>query len=248
MVRATSEAAYASGKAHLDRGELEQALVDLDTAKTNDPDNRQDIQQALDQALRQLQALTPTVGPTVAQARTIVVATVPAASPAVSVVPLPSASAASLTTWQDPQGRFAIGVPAGWSVVDSPQALVGTAVVEFRDASGQGELDVAVDSAAHAVSPELYAASIELAMQQQVPGYAAEQSLPIGVAGTAGFRRVFTFTQRDASGNEHQARGLQVVVLKGSTPYVIAASAPAELFQNQYGGVFQQMVDSFRFS
>jgi hypothetical protein len=37
VVRATSEAAYASGKAHLERGELAAALIDLDKAKTNDP-------------------------------------------------------------------------------------------------------------------------------------------------------------------------------------------------------------------
>ena len=40
VVRATSQAAYATGKAHLDRGELQAALVDLDTASTNDPDTR----------------------------------------------------------------------------------------------------------------------------------------------------------------------------------------------------------------
>src|ERR671933_1914063 len=57
VVRATSQAAYASGKAHLDRGEFLQACVDLDTAKTNDPDNRPEIEQALGQALQR--CLTP---------------------------------------------------------------------------------------------------------------------------------------------------------------------------------------------
>ena len=48
------------GKAHLDRGELEAALIALDTAKTNDADNRQDIQQALAQTISELAAETPT--------------------------------------------------------------------------------------------------------------------------------------------------------------------------------------------
>src|SRR5205814_8282877 len=57
VVRATSQAAFASGKAHLDRGEYLQACVDLDAARTNDPDRLPEIQQALDQALQR--CLTP---------------------------------------------------------------------------------------------------------------------------------------------------------------------------------------------
>src|SRR5437870_8855846 len=82
VVRATAQAAYASGKAHLDRGEYLQACVDLDLAKTNDPDNRPEIQQALEQALQH--CLTPppeaTAAPAPAQVRTIVVATLAAAA------------------------------------------------------------------------------------------------------------------------------------------------------------------------
>src|SRR5258708_7144978 len=80
VVRAAAEAAYASGKAHLDRGELQAALIDLDTARTNDPDNRQDIEQAIAETLRQLALQTPTTEPTPAP-RSVVVATVPAARP-----------------------------------------------------------------------------------------------------------------------------------------------------------------------
>src|SRR6266849_5631163 len=83
VVRATSQAAYATGQAHLDRGELQAALVDLDTATTNDPDNRQDIQQALAQTLSQLALQTPTAEPTSAP-RNLIVTTVPAAIPAIA--------------------------------------------------------------------------------------------------------------------------------------------------------------------
>jgi hypothetical protein len=208
--------------------------------------------------LARLQALTPTAGaaaagtaqPTQAAQRTIVVATAPAAAPAVSPAargPSPSA-VAGLVTWTDPQGRFTIGAPAGWTAVGQPQSLVGTAVVQFRDPSMQAECDVAVDSSAHAVSPELYAASIELAMQQQVPGYASEQVVPGSTGGSASIRRVFTFTQHDASGRDYQARGVQVVVLKGTTPYIISGSAPAAQFTDQFGAIFDQMIESFHFS
>ena len=47
VVRATSQAAYQTGKAHLDSGEFLAACVDLDKAKVADPDNRPEIQQAL---------------------------------------------------------------------------------------------------------------------------------------------------------------------------------------------------------
>ena len=149
--------------------------------------------------------------------------------------------------WKDPQGRFAIGRAADWSAVDEPQSLFGTSVVEFRDMSGRAEIDVAVDGSTKAVSPELYAASMELAMRQQVPGYASEQVQPSATAGSPSVRRVYTFTQRDASGQDHQARGFQVTLVKGSTPYIIAGSAPAAQFQ-EFSPTFDQMVQSFQFS
>jgi hypothetical protein len=152
-----------------------------------------------------------------------------------------------LVAWSDPQGRFSIAAPPDWARVDQPQALFGSGVVQFRDPSGRAEVEVAVDTSTRAVSPELYAASIELAMQQQVPGYASEQVLPGNTAGNPSIRRVFTFTQHDASGQDHQARGFQATVVKGSTPYVISGSAPADQYQ-QYTPTFDRIVESFRFS
>src|SRR5438067_1022116 len=80
VVRATSQAAYQAGQTALAQGDYLQACVYLDTAKTDDPDNRSDIQQALDQALAH--CLTPVAEPTsppvAAQQRTVVVATLAA--------------------------------------------------------------------------------------------------------------------------------------------------------------------------
>src|SRR5712692_9855160 len=70
VVRATSQAAYQTGKAHLDRGEFLPACVDLDKAKVADPDNRPEIQQALEAALQH--CLTPVVEPTPAQRGNVV--------------------------------------------------------------------------------------------------------------------------------------------------------------------------------
>jgi hypothetical protein len=262
VVRATAQAAYASGKAHLDHGEYLQACVDLDTAKTNDPDNDPAITQALGQALQY--CLTPAAEATAAPAQarpTLIVATVGAvltqAAPAPAAAPTArptsgstaqeAPASADLMTWRDPQGRFSISRPPDWRAIDEPRSLFGTSVVEFGDMSGRAELDVAVDTTSKAVSPELYAASMELAMQQQVPGYASEQVQPGATAGSPSVRRVFTFTQRDASGKEHQARGFQVTLVKGSTPYIISGSTPAEQFQ-EFSPTFDQMVQSFQFS
>ena len=275
IVRATSQAAYQTGKAHLDRGEFLPACVDLDKAKVADPDNRPEIQQALAEALQH--CLTPVVEPTPAQ-RGVVVATlalviptVPARGPAVTATPVEAAAkpsvvaaaspgatpgtgataqtavAQTLVAWRDPQGRFAISAPPDWVTLPQPLALFGTGVVQFRDPSGRAVFEVAVDSASKAVSPELYAATMEIAMQQQVPGYAGEQFSPGSTAGQPSVRRVFTFTQRDAAGHDLQGRSFQVTVLKGSTPYIISGSAPAEQFQ-QYVPTFDQIVQSFRFS
>jgi hypothetical protein len=152
-----------------------------------------------------------------------------------------------LVPWSDPQGRFTIEAPAAWARIDQPTVLFGTGIVQFRDPSGRAEADVAVDNSTKAVSPELYSASMEIAMQKQVPGYAGEEVQPGTAAGNPSIRRVFTFTQRDASGQDHQARGFQVTVLKGSTPYIIGGSAPADQFQ-QYSPTFDQIVESFKFS
>src|SRR6266849_509526 len=84
VVRATSQAAYQTGKGHLDRGEFLPACVDLDKAKVADPDNRPEIQQALEVALQH--CLTPVVEPTPAQRGNVVatlalvIPTVPAQS------------------------------------------------------------------------------------------------------------------------------------------------------------------------
>jgi hypothetical protein len=280
VVRATSQAAYQTGQAFLDRGDLQGCPL-IDTAKTTDPDNRPEIQRALERCLTAIAEL-PTPAPATPSQRTIVIATLaivpqgPAgsglpttATPAVAATSKPSAATTltrspgasaqptataqtasaqtPLVTWPDPQGRFSIGAPADWTTLAQPQALFGTGVVQFRDPSGGAEVDVAVDSSSKAVSPELYAASMDLAMQQQVPGYATEQVVPGSTSGQPSIRRVFTFTQRDAAGHELQARSFQVTVLKGSTPYIISGSAPAEQFQ-QYNPTFDQMVLSFRFS
>src|SRR5438128_7553357 len=227
VVRATAQAAYSSGKAHLDRGEYLQACVDLDTAKTNDPDNNPAIEQALGQALQY--CLTPVAEATSppAQARpTLAVGTLASAAtaapkPASVATPVPTprptsdATGASadgssdLAMWKDPQGRFAIGRAADWSTVDEPQSLFGTSVVEFRDMSGRAEIDVAVDGSAKAVSPELYAASMELAMRQQARGYASEQVQPGATAGSASLPRAYILTPRHARATARQARALQ---------------------------------------
>jgi hypothetical protein len=269
VVRATSQAAYQAGKDFLDRGDLRGCPL-IDAAKTNDPDNRPEIQQALERCLQAIAELpTPTAAPPPAQ-RTIVLATLPAAAPAApqstppAVVTKPTtvaspvaaaqptatrqaAPAQTLVSWRDPQGRFTISAPPDWPKADRVQTLFGTGVVQFHDPSGQAEVDVAVDTVTRVVSPELYAASMEITMQQQVPGYASEQVLPTATSNNPSIRRIFTFMQRDASGRDFQARGFQVTVLKGSTPYIISGSAPAEQFQ-QYGATFDQMVETFRFS
>src|SRR5947207_13665385 len=103
VVRATSQAAYQSGKAHLDSGEFLAACVELDKAKVADPDNRPEIQQALETALQH--CLTPVVEPTPAQrgnvvaTLVVVVPTVPAqGGPATPTAALAAAKPTAATT------------------------------------------------------------------------------------------------------------------------------------------------------
>jgi hypothetical protein len=276
VVRATADAAYRAGQADLDRGQLEQALVELDQAKTNDPDNRPEIQQALDETIRRIQALPPATETAIiggqgalvtstAAARTAAPQgqSAPATAPAGTATgqpPRPVAtaaqpggaagqtpSAAGLMTWRDAQGRFSIGAPPGWETLNAPQAMFGSGVVGFRDPQGQGqaELEVAVDTSTRAVSPELYAASMELAMQQ-VPGYALDSVQPGTTAGNPSVRRVFSQTRQDADGHDYTARGFQVAIVRGSTAYVVSAFAPAQRYA-EYSATFERMLDSLAF-
>jgi hypothetical protein len=312
VVRATAQAAYQSGKALLDSGDVVRGCPLIDQAKTNDPDNRADIERDLERCLAAIAAAAPPTSavptavakpalptlpaagvptatsagaPTAANAPTAAAAPTTlagstAATPATQSLPtaaaapttlarstaatpatqsLPTAvavptSAATTTaamsdmaTYHDAQQRFSIAAPPEWSVVDQPQVLFGSGIVEFRDPSGRAALSVAVDSNGRAVSPELYAASMELAMQQQVPGYALDSVQPSTTAANPSVRRAFTFTQRDSSGRDLTTRAFQITVLRGTTPYIITASAPADQFQ-QLGATFERMVDSFRFS
>ena len=70
----------AAGQTAVARSDYLQACLDFDTAKTNDPDNRPEIQQALDQALARCltPAPQPTSPPAAAPQRTLVVATLAA--------------------------------------------------------------------------------------------------------------------------------------------------------------------------
>src|SRR4051794_25832954 len=80
VVRATSQAAFQTGKSYLDQGDIIRGCPAIDLAKTNDPDNNPDIQHALEQCLAAIVAAatdTPTTVPTAPQ-RPIVVPTVPA--------------------------------------------------------------------------------------------------------------------------------------------------------------------------
>jgi hypothetical protein len=164
-------------------------------------------------------------------------------TPANLVAPTPGSS--GLVTWRDPQGRFSIGAPPDWPTLDAPPAMFGTGVVGFRDRGGLADLTVAVDTATRAVSPELYAASMELAMQQ-VPGYALDGVQPGTTGGNPSVRRVFSQTRQDPSGRDYTAHGLQVAIVRGATAYVVAAFAPADQYP-QFSPTFERMLDSLAF-
>jgi hypothetical protein len=257
VVRATAQAAFQAGRDYVDRGDVVRGCPLIDTAKTNDPDKRADIQAELERCLAAIINATPAPVATLTTPATRVVPTVPALAkptlaPAATAVPVATALAASpptgaeLIPYLDRQSRFSIAAPPDWTRTDGPQVLFGTGVVEFRDTTGWAGVSVSVDAAARAVSPELYAASMELSMQQ-VPGYSLEQVQPGTTAGNPSVRRIVTFTQRDSAGGEVNARAVQLTVLKGSTPYILTASAPADQFA-QFSPLFDRMVDSFRFS
>ncbi len=229
-VRERAQSDYQQGQQALARGDLEQALASFDQAAVNDPDRRQDIRAALDQTLQRIRAATP------------VVAVTPTRAPATAAAdPTPPVGMAA---YDDPSGRFRLAVPRDWRTVASPRAAFGTGVVAFASPDGTAELLVSADQSAEAISPELYAAKMELAMEK-APGYALQALVPETSAGGPAIRRTFTVRQQGTAGVEQVEAAFQLVLLRGSTPWVLEASAPADRFST-VAPTLDAMAASFR--
>lgn len=247
VVRAIADASYREGVVLMNEGRLEEALVVLNRASLNDPDSRQDIRQAIDEVVSRLRAQPA------APTRTPIPTRTPLPVQPTSVArdtptPAPAAKDAlpkDYEFWADSQGRFRIARPSAWQASVNPQAAFGAGIVAFREPGGVAELVVSVDEDAQVISPELYSARMEIAMQG-VRGYALETVLPGITAGSPSHRRTFVLQQRDATGAFTQARGFQIVVIRGGTPYIVSASAPSATYE-RFGPVFDQIVETLSF-
>ena len=249
QVRATSQAYFQSGSAALAAGDAALALVLLDRADTFDPDNRAEIKQAVAQAAATVRAFTPvptrTLIPTPTREPN---ATPQAVFGSATAGPSPTPTELPGTTvWTDPVGRFRASYPPGWTVQNDPPVIFGRGVVSFKDPSGLAEFAVGLDENAQAVSPELYAAKMDLFMQEQLKeAYASESILPGNVGSSPSLRRNFTVIQRTPNGAPINTRAFQVAVVRGSSAYVLYGSAPAASWP-MFGAQLEQIAGSFRF-
>jgi hypothetical protein len=66
VVRATSQAAYQTGKGYMDRGETIRGCYLMDVAHTNDPDERPEIAAALQQCMHAVMEIPPQIQATFA--------------------------------------------------------------------------------------------------------------------------------------------------------------------------------------
>ncbi len=233
-VRQTAQEAFARGKAAYERGDLDQALMELDRASVNDPDHRQDIQQLLQQTLaairrRDAASATPSANrPTPASA-------------ALAPAPQPKAG---FDAYVDRDAGISLLIPHGWKRSDSAPSDVGQGLVRFEDASGEARFTIARDTPAASVSPELYAATIETHMQE-LPGYSSEQVQLGNVGMLPAVKRVFRLQGRSPSGQEGTVRALQTVIGAGRTAYILTGEADSSRFDS-YREAFETMTDSFR--
>jgi hypothetical protein len=246
-VRATSQAAYVLGVDALQQGSPEAALVFLDQANTFDPDQRAEIQEALQQAAATVRALpqsptrTPVPSPT-PDARLLTQIASPVTTPGVTATPV---VAEGSTAWRDPSGSFKVTAPPGWRIKQSPDVEFGTGLVSFTDPTGKAEFALAADPSANAASPELYAAKMDIAMQQ-VPGYALDNIEPGNIGSAPTLRRNFTLQKRTDNGQTVNTRAFQVAVLRGTTAYILYGEAPATDFPT-FESQLNQIVRSFTF-
>jgi len=89
VVRATSQAAYQTGKGYMDRGETIRGCYLMDVAHTNDPDERPEIALALQQCMHAVMEIPPQMQGTIAPR---------ASPPATRAQVTPSASPSSAGT------------------------------------------------------------------------------------------------------------------------------------------------------
>lgn len=247
-LRAESQAALERGQQHLQKRELELALIELDRARVTDPDNRADIQALLNATLEELRQAEPTkasLAPTPQEPRptptpyTVVLPRVAAASPSAPAV-TPSARP-RFQSYRDAENRFSVDFPPGWETVERPPAEAGVGVVGFRSPDGAASLVVSLDVLRQAVSPELYAAHLETQMET-LPGYQLETASPWVVNGAPALKRQF-FVQRAGEGGGQ--RTIQVVVGRRAWMFILTGTAPASSF-DQAGILFDQIIRSFR--
>ena len=246
VVRSTAEAAYQTGQQQLAAGDLDAALVSFDQARLNDPDQRQDIQSALDETVAQIRAQpqppTKTPLPTWTPEPTV-------AARVQTPTPVPTSTGprvpAGYAVWTDTQGRFTIAIPSDWKVGQQPTAEFGTGIVAFKDPTGVGQLIVAQDPQAQAVSPELYAAKMEIQMEN-ADGYALDTVVPGMIGNSPSLRRNYSVNQKNAAGQQVTVKGFQLTVLRGKVPYILTASAPANQYDS-FAQTFDQIVGTFTF-
>lgn len=233
-VRAKSLQAFERGKVLFSQDKLDQALVELDTASLNDPDHRADVQEMLQRTIDAIRARdAKTVAPVASRATPDSLGLPP------TIGPIPGYEIYA----SDGQG-IALLVPTGWNRTDMPVTEVGQGIVEFRDSAGKAIFTVARDAPGPDVTPEKYAAAVELKMQE-LHGYAIQQVQFVSVGYLPGVKRVFSLPGTSPAGREGLVREVQFVVGSGRQIFILTGEAGDGDF-DIYRESFEKMVTSFR--
>jgi hypothetical protein len=233
-VRARAQEAFDRGKAFHEQGDLDRALIELDTASVNDPDKRADIQELLNRTVEAIRVRD--TGPAATAAA------MPSPSPS---TPLPTIVArGGFGTYSDVTKGVVLLVPDGWKRTEDPEPAFGTeGLVEFADQSGEARFVLSSDSAA-GTSPELYAATLETRMKE-VPGYVGEQAQLVTVGTLPGARRLFSIPGKSPAGRQETVRVLQTIVGSGARVFILTAESSADKFDS-FRETFETMSGTFR--
>lgn len=144
--------------------------------------------------------------------------------------------------WTDPEGRFSIDLPVGWTVEAKP----GQALVYFirhnQDAGASAYVKVEMEPLPPNVKLRHYATRVAEDMRKMAPGYQLQEEGKTNINGNEAIRSVFTYQARNNV--EYRSEVVQQVLIRGERGFVITLETAVGA-RPLFWGEFQKMMRGF---
>ena len=127
-----------------------------------------------------------------------------------------SAQSTSLTTVRDPQNRFAIDVPSGWSVQTQSKNPSVMAKSSAPKTTLPDSLQVTVYDWATPISAQDCISESDIVLRYAIHTWTTVSQGPVTIAGQSGYSRVYNWT----TGNGEPRQSVETCITHGNRVYV----------------------------